>query len=740
MCRLKSPRMRTSVKLPSARSSTVSANAPTSRPSVRPAAYAPLVACDGDMSQLPAVLQGAFSCGLIPVPRLQLQPQECPPANGTFIWVRWIDDSDSLDRSFLGAVYTDGSRIHDGHPDTLRLGWSFVVLDDTGHVIAAARGTPPSYVTDIPGAEAWAILQATAFARPGCRFFSDCKPCVDAIAAGRAWACSAKRPLARVFGLLFDNMERAGLEPSAVVWVPAHTAAVAVGVLLRGDGRPLTANDRLGNALADNQAKLAAGQHAVSQEIVDLLKDFDSQTLAALKWLGCVTWLATHNGERLSRDSDASRLRAGAVKRGRAATPANAPRQRGGAHATKRLAPRSVAQRAARWCLRAASGGADVEPGRPALGRHRTHRLMRSGDTFWCIRCGAYASLRGAGLAVPCPGPTPPSAAGGRSQQLRFLKRGLHPKSRRPMAASVPWPPGATSEQRQSDGVRIRGDELALSRSSFGQLLLRVRRREAQLLAAAARDLAAQQGTTPPSPAPSTPDLPAGPAVITVPASPAPDDAPCAVPSPGALGRPSRIRRAAHPALSRSKVPPLPPLRSSAQAAPAIDEPAAKRQRLRGKQAVPPSTPVSPVSPGPPACGRLPAALKRPAALAALSRDAKRSRAVASARPVPAARVLKRPASGIAAPPPAKVARSLTGLVRGVPATLRRPASALKRPAAAASPASPPAAKRRHVLVGTTGPGPSDHVLPSLGRGTLPCPHPSASSDRLSSSSSMTRP
>ena len=302
------------------------------------------------------------------------------------------------------------------------------------------------------------------------------------------------------------------------------------------------------------------------------------------------------------------------------------------------------------------------------------------------------------------------------------------------MAASVPWPPGATSEQRQSDGVRIRGDELALSRSSFGPLLLRVRRREALLLAAAARDLAAQQGTTPPSPssAPPTPDLPAGPAVVAAPASPAPDVAPRAAPSPGALGRPSRIRRSAHPALCRSKVPPLPPRRSATLAALAHVEPAAKRQRLRGKQAVPPPAPALP---GPPACGRRPAALKRPAAVAALSSDAKRSRAVASACPVSATRAFKRPASGFVAPPPAKVARSVT-------ATHRRPASALvlKRPAAAASLASPPTSKRRHVLVGTTGPGPSDHVLPSLGRGTLPCPHPSASSDHLSSSSSMTRP
>ena len=196
-----------------------------------------LVEAAGDLDSLPHELQCAFSSGLIPVPRLPLRANEQPPAAGTFEWVRWCEDED-LDRSFSGTVYTDGSRIHANHPDTRRLGWSFVVLSEDGRVVAAARGSPPAHVHDIPGAEAWAILQAVAYALPGSSFWSDCKPCVDALHAGRAWACSARRPLARVFGLLFDCLEHKGHSAGDVTWMPAHTTRSDVGSKLRGDGRP----------------------------------------------------------------------------------------------------------------------------------------------------------------------------------------------------------------------------------------------------------------------------------------------------------------------------------------------------------------------------------------------------------------------------------------------------------------------------------------------------------------------
>ena len=674
-----------------------------------------LVEAAGDLSRLPHELQCAFSSGLFPVPRLPLQPSERPPAHGSFEWVRWCDSED-LNRSFTGTVYTDGSRIHDGHPDTRRLGWSFVVINEAGHVIAAARGSPPYFITDIPGTEAWAILQASAFALPGCRLFSDCKPCVDALHAGRAWACSAKRPLARVFLLLFDSFERSGLDPSDVTWMPAHTYVSDVGIKLRGDGVPITALHRLGNSLADNQAKLAAGQHAVSQQIVDLLGDFSSQALTALQWLGRVSWLATHHGKLLARDSEASRLRAGVVKRSRVAQRQPAPSWGGRPPTPSVKPPRAATQRAARWCLRAANGGSHADGSRPDLGRHCSHRLMRSCDTFWCLRCGAYASLRGAGLAAPCTGPAPRSAAGGRAQQLRFLKRGLHPKTRQRMAPSMPWWLGNSSAQAPAQNPRVRGDELELSKSRFGRLRLRVRRKEALRLAASipddepAPETADDRVATSVTPVTAFAPVPAAASASLTATTPAPR--PVSTLAPTVLtrcGSPSRVRRTAHRALSRSTTAPFAPLSRGASSS-HVGDPGGRRRRLRGKQAHRPFSfsalagvrpfkrPAAPLSS--PSLG--PALKRRRRPTEAAVTHPGHSSAFVSSQPV---RVLRRPSAAVARPPLLTATRGRTlkrpaaSAPAGVPRSLGRPASAV---------APPGTSKRPRFCVGGSDSSPSD--------------------------------
>ena len=288
--------------------------------------------------------------------------------------------------------------------------------------------------------------------------------------------------------------------------MPAHTSEGEVGVKLRGDGLPVTALDRLGNALADNQAKLAAGRFAVQQQVVDLLSDSFCQSLAAMQWLGRVSWLATHNGKRLARDSEASRLAAGVVKRGRA-TQQQPVTGRGGRPSCPPVMPsRAATHRAARWCLRATRVEAAATTHAPGRGQHRSHHLMRSGDTFWCLRCGAYAALRGAGLAAPCTGPAPRAAAGGRSQQLRFLKRGRHPKTGLRMAPSAPWSVGDAPTHTSARNPHERGDEDALSKSREGRRRLRVRAREALRLSAPRAD---GESASAPAPPPATTPTPA---------------------------------------------------------------------------------------------------------------------------------------------------------------------------------------------------------------------------------------
>ena len=108
--------------------------------------------------------------GLFPFDKMQIPK---PHAEGTFHWIK-APPSELI----KGTVYPDGSWL-DGPGPLARGGWAFVVVDRIGEVLAIARGLPPNWVTDIPGCEAWAVMQAAALAEPGkVNFKSDCQPCV----------------------------------------------------------------------------------------------------------------------------------------------------------------------------------------------------------------------------------------------------------------------------------------------------------------------------------------------------------------------------------------------------------------------------------------------------------------------------------------------------------------------------------------------------------------------------------
>ena len=62
---------------------------------------------------------------VFPLTEVKLDEDERVPPEGTF---RWVLTQDGLEAFIKGHVYTDASRIHEYHPDTMRLGWAFVVL------------------------------------------------------------------------------------------------------------------------------------------------------------------------------------------------------------------------------------------------------------------------------------------------------------------------------------------------------------------------------------------------------------------------------------------------------------------------------------------------------------------------------------------------------------------------------------------------------------------------------------
>ena len=110
------------------------------------------------------------------------------PTEATFVWV--LRPPDGI---LTGTIYTDGSRL-DGLVELLAVnGWAFVAVDGDGEPTAIARGIPPPWITDIAGAEAWAVLQAALRRAPDVPFRIDCEPCVMAIHRGMDWATNGKR-------------------------------------------------------------------------------------------------------------------------------------------------------------------------------------------------------------------------------------------------------------------------------------------------------------------------------------------------------------------------------------------------------------------------------------------------------------------------------------------------------------------------------------------------------------------
>ena len=387
-----------------------------------------------DSERIPWQVRDSFATGLFPLSKVTLKADQRPPVNGTF---EWVLQQEGLSGHVSGAIYTDGSRRFDLHPDTMRLGWSLVVLNRHNHVVAIARGATPDFVDDIPGAEAWAILQAAAIAVPGSTFRSVCKPCIDSIHAGCSWACAANRPLARIYRQLFPHID--DVPVANFVWMPSHTSTVDVERLRLSNGQLLTHADRRANALADHHAKIAAATFAAPQAVYDKLLWQAEVVKDAARWLGRVTWAASNDNPSGGRDSVASRTAANLIRGRRSCKGAvRSEQDRAPSRTAKSRRDLTGQQRVDEWTSRVEAEGSAAR-----------HLLMMSGPVVWCNVCGAFGSQRGCGLAHACPGPAQVSGTGGRAQQLRRLRSGFHPKDRNRLPAAVPQSEWSADELSQ---------------------------------------------------------------------------------------------------------------------------------------------------------------------------------------------------------------------------------------------------------------------------------------------------
>ena len=183
---------------------------------------------------------------------------------------------------FEGTVYPDGSLRDGKFAELARSGWSFVVIDDKGRIVAAANGVPPGWIVDIGGAEAWAIYQAARFAVPGgCRYISDSLTTVRALQAGIGACTAAGKKYARVYRLCSEELD--GTPPEMLIWMPAHKTKGQAARCLMSNGEVLTETHRDANDRADVLAKKAVEVHRVRKEEYELWVQTYEETQTAAK-------------------------------------------------------------------------------------------------------------------------------------------------------------------------------------------------------------------------------------------------------------------------------------------------------------------------------------------------------------------------------------------------------------------------------------------------------------------------
>ena len=306
----------------------------------------------------------------------------------------------------------------------MRCGWSFVVLDSNGVDAAAGAGAPPPWITEIGGAEAWAMFQAASRAFPGlCTFRCDCVPCIQMIKAGLASGTSAKRVLPRVYAMVIPALE--DTDHAQSLWMPAHKSTTHVGVLALSNGALPTAADVKGNDGVGIHAKAAVEEHRVSRAEVQERGTGSKVAKERDKWLARVTTLPCSVPNYPFSDSEATIWRSDEAKRQKLGQPSLLKRGRpvvlaqsdmgykpvktpqiGGARSGCRCTTcRDLASTKEKLTRRRCRGRARWET-QPAAARLDTpeqgdgHTRVYSGDVVWCSTCGAYAGSKANGMGA----------------------------------------------------------------------------------------------------------------------------------------------------------------------------------------------------------------------------------------------------------------------------------------------------------------------------------------------------
>ena len=250
--------------------------------------------CDAFYGSLTGAARGVLTDRGMAIVRSRISP---PFEHEHIVWDLWFDAH--IDEAEL-TWYVDGSLLDGPREITARVGAGFAAVLK-GRLVAFGHAVPPCWVCTIPAVEAWAlcvILQNTVSRRA---VVTDCLGNVRMLERGFAAAMHGRRPLARVWGSIFNSLEKDDNKEHWFDWMPAHTAKAAVGTATKISGRVVTAVDHRANFLVDGLAKKGAALHRVPEHTRLLFEQAESAIGYAATMVGVTSHAANNFNKEVTR-------------------------------------------------------------------------------------------------------------------------------------------------------------------------------------------------------------------------------------------------------------------------------------------------------------------------------------------------------------------------------------------------------------------------------------------------------
>ena len=194
--------------------------------------------------------------------------------------------------------YIDGSMLNPRRKRLATGGFGVAAVSRSGDLCAWGWGVPPHWCDSASAAEAWALSIVLRLSPGHSYIVTDCLGLVNTARQGTPAAMTSKKHLARVWKHIANSLDgklEVLTQGNALVWMPAHRSATAIGNARKSNHKFVTARDWRANRLVDGLAKHAASQGAAPQSTVDLINSAEFLARHAAAQLAVATYNANNH-------------------------------------------------------------------------------------------------------------------------------------------------------------------------------------------------------------------------------------------------------------------------------------------------------------------------------------------------------------------------------------------------------------------------------------------------------------